>query len=172
MISQLGRVNPRGLGVIARTSSMHFKDSDRSIADIGSSLQVQYVLEGSVRRSGDRLRITAQLIQVQDQCNIWSQSYDRQVSEILSLQSEVAAEIAASVRENLGSSGSIMPAYHPRKTSTEAYEAYLKGRHYWNQRSEESLLKSVHYFNQAIMKDSDLAVAHCGINRYWPVAVS
>lgn len=163
MISQLGRVNPRGLGVIARTSSMHFKDSDKSITEIGADLQVEYVLEGSVRRAGDRLRITAQLIKVQDQCNVWSQSYDRQVSDILSLQTEVATQIAASVLQNLGSCGFVTAAYHPRVTSTEAYEAYLKGRHYWNQRSEESLLKSVHYFNQAITKDSDLAVAHCGL---------
>ncbi len=163
MISQLGRVNPQELGVIARTSSMHYKDSDEGVADIGAALQVEYVLEGSVRRSADRLRITAQLIQVEDQCNFWSQSYDRDLSDILSLQTEVAAQIAASVLAELGSSVPLKPLSHPGTTSTQAYEAYLKAKHYLSQRSEESLLKSVHYFNQALNKDPGLAVGYCGL---------
>jgi TolB-like protein/Flp pilus assembly protein TadD len=163
MISQLGRVNPQDLGVIARTSSMHYKDSDKGIAEIGADLQVEYLLEGSMRRSADRLRITAQLVHVEDQCNLWSQSFDREVSDILSLQTEVAAKIAASVLAQLGSSVPVKIVSHPGTTSAEAYEAYLKGRHYWNQRSDESLLKSIHYFNQAIDKDPELAVAYCGL---------
>jgi TolB-like protein len=163
MISQLGRVDPDHLGVIARTSSMHYKNSDKGIATIGSDLDVEYVLEGSVRRWGERMRITAQLISVKGQSNIWSQSYDRKVTDIFLLQAEVASRIAASIVAELHPPGGPHLPTSSGTTSSEAYEAYFKARNYWNQRTEESLLKAAHYFGQALTKDPKLAVAHCGL---------
>ena len=93
MITQLGRLNPGRLGVIARTSAMTYKRGDKDVRQIGSELQVDYVLEGSVRREGDRVRITAQLIQVSDQTHLWAESYERNQATTLVVQSEVAREI-------------------------------------------------------------------------------
>ena len=163
MISQLGRVSPDCMGVIARTSSMHYRNYDKGIAAIGADLDVEYILEGSVRRSGERVRITAQLISVKDQSNVWSQSYDREVADIFLLQTEVASRIAASIVAELKPESSPNSPPIGGTTSSEAYEAYLKARNYWNQRTEESLLKAVHYFGQALAKDPKLAVAHCGL---------
>ncbi len=163
MISQLGRVTPDCLGVIARTSSMHYRNYDKGIAAIGADLDVEYILEGSVRRWGERVRITAQLIRVKDQSNVWSQSYDREVADIFLLQTEVASRIAASIVAELKPASSLGSPPTGGTTSSEAYEAYLKARNYWNQRTEESLLKAVHYFGQALTKDPRLAVAHCGL---------
>jgi TolB-like protein/Flp pilus assembly protein TadD len=163
MISQLGRVSPDHLGVIARTSSMHYRNSDKGIAAIGADLDVEYILEGSVRRWGERVRITAQLISVKGQSNVWSQSYDREVADIFLLQTEVASRIAASIVAELHPARVSSASVTGGPTSSEAYEAYLKARNYWNQRTEESLLKAVHYFGQALAKDPKLAVAHCGL---------
>ena len=163
MISQLGRVSPDCLGVIARTSSMHYRNYDKGIAAIGADLDVEYILEGSVRRWGERVRITAQLISVKGQSNVWSQSYDREVADIFLLQTEVASRIAASIVAELKPAAGPNSPASSSTTSSEAYEAYLKARNYWNQRTEESLLKAVHYFGQALAKDPKLAVAHCGL---------
>jgi len=163
MISQLGRVSPEHLGVIARTSSMHYRNSDKGIAAIGADLDVDYILEGSVRRWGERVRITAQLINVKGQSNVWSQSYDREVADIFLLQTEVASRIAAAIMAELRPAGRAGTAPTGGQTSSEAYEAHLKARNYWNQRTEDSLLKAVHYFGQALAKDPKLDVAHCGL---------
>ena len=163
MISQLGRVSPDCLGVIARTSSMHYRNYDKGIAAIGADLDVEYILEGSVRRAGERVRITAQLISVKGQSNVWSQSYDREVADIFLLQTEVASRIAASIVAELNPGGAANSTKAGGTTSSEAYEAYLKARNYWNQRTEESLLKAVHYFSQALARDPKLAVAHGGL---------
>ncbi len=163
MISQLGRVNPDRLGVIARTSSMHYKNSDKGIATIGSDLDVEYILEGSVRRWGERVRITAQLISVKGQSSLWSEGYEGTVADIFLLQKEVASRIAASILAELTPGGDTSPPTSPGTISSEANEAYLKARNYWNQRTEESLLKAVHYFGQALTKDPQLAVAHSGL---------
>lgn len=163
MISQLGRVSPDCLGVIARTSSMHYRNCDKGIAAIGAELDVEYILEGSVRRWGERVRITAQLISVKGQSNVWSQSYDREVADIFLLQTEVATRIAASIVAELKPAASPNSSPIGGTTGSEAYEAYFKARNYWNQRTEESLLKAVHYFGQALAKDPKLAMAHCGL---------
>jgi TolB-like protein/Tfp pilus assembly protein PilF len=163
MISQLGRIDTALLGVIARTSSMHYKDSHKGISTIGAELGVEYILEGSVRRWGERVRISAQLISVKTQSNVWSQSYDREVADIFLLQTEVASQIAKSIVAELNSAASLKQDARAATTSREAYEAYLKARNYWDQRTEESLLKAVHYFTQAIKKDPKLAVAYSGL---------
>lgn len=163
MISQLGRVDPERLGVIARTSSMHYKDSEKAIPVIGAALGVEYILLGSVRRLDERVRITARLVSVGEEFNVWSQIYDREVMDIFLLQTEVASRIADSVLAKLESASAPKSRKRAATTSREAYEAYLKARNYWNQRTEESLLKAVHYFNRALAKDPQLAVAHCGL---------
>lgn len=169
MISQLGRVRPERLGVIARTSSMHYKGTEKSVTAIGQELNVDYVLEGSVRLCGDRARITAQLVQVTDQSNVWSQSYEHHLSDILVLQTEVASDVARRVVVELAPlPPEAIPAVPP-KIGGEAYEAYLKGRQYCSQRTEEGLLKAVHYFHRATAIDPKLAVAHSGLADayYW-----
>jgi TolB-like protein len=100
-IMRLGQMSPRRLGVIARTSSMVFKQTDKLVAQIGRELGVDYVLEGSVRREGDRVRITTQLIRVQDQIHLWAETYDRQLPGVLDIHSEIGAAIAAHVKLKL-----------------------------------------------------------------------
>lgn len=163
MISQLGRISPDRVGVIARTSSMHYKATDRTLSEIGQELGVDLVLEGSVQRSEDRVRISARLSEVQKQSTLWSDSYDRQLADIFSVQTTVAAEIAKSIVERL--TPQILKPFSPARTSNnvEAYEAYFRGRQYWNQRTEESLLKSLHYFTRAIENAPDLALGYTGL---------
>jgi TolB-like protein len=147
MINQLGRLHPERLGVIARTSAMNYKHASKGIDQIGRELGVDYVLEGGVRCAGERLRITAQLIQVSDQTHFWAESYERDLSDALALQSEVALAIASEINVKL------TPQQRTRLVNTRplipaAYEAYLKGRYSWNRRSEEGFKKSIEYFNQ------------------------
>jgi TolB-like protein/Flp pilus assembly protein TadD len=163
MISQLGRVSPERIGVIARTSSMHYKTSDRTVSDIGQELGVDLVLEGSVQRSGERVRISARLSEVQNQSTLWSETYDRQLADIFNLQTAVAGEIAKSIVEQLNPTMARPFPVPQSRSSVEAYEAYFKGRQYWNQRTEESLLKSVHYFTRAIEQDPALALGYSGL---------
>lgn len=162
MIAQLARLNPQRLGVIARTSAMKYKHTDRSIDVIGRELAVSYILEGSVRRSANRVRVTAQLIQVSDQSHLWSQSYDRALDDLLTLQSEVARAIAAEIRVQLTPEEQVRLA-SLRAVDPATYEAYLKGRYFWNRRTKESLDKSVNCFQQAIARDPGYAPAYAGL---------
>jgi TolB-like protein/Flp pilus assembly protein TadD len=162
MIAQLGRVQPGQLSVIARPSSMHYKGTGKRIDEIGRELRVNYILAGSVRRVGDRVRITAQLAQVHDQTQIWAESYDRSLPDILRLQSEVAQAIASEIKLALRPREQArLLGLHP--IDPDAYETYLKGRYYWNKRTEEALLKSAEYFRQAIEKNPTFALAYTGL---------
>jgi TolB-like protein/Tfp pilus assembly protein PilF len=162
MITQLGRMNPERLGVIARTSAMQYKNGTKTAQQIGQELQVSHILEGSVRRAAGRVRITAQLIQVSDQTHLWAESYERGASDILALQSEVAQAIARQIQiklmpqawQRLAASGSV---------SAQAYEAYLKGRYLWNQRTPQTLQKSIKFFEKAIQIDPAYATAYAGM---------
>jgi len=132
LITQLGSLEPGRLGVIARTSAMQYKDSHKDVRQISRELGVDYVLEGSVRREGERVRITAQLIQVKDQTHLWAKEYDRGLKDILGLESEVAGEVAREIRLRLTPAETArLAATHP--VDPEAYEMYLKGRYFWNQ---------------------------------------
>jgi TolB-like protein/Tfp pilus assembly protein PilF len=162
MISQLGRLNPTQLGVIARTSAMRYKRTDKSIDVIGRELGVSYVLEGSVRQTVDRVRVTAQLVQVSDQTPVWTDSFERGVGDLLALQSDVAHAIARQIGVQL-TAGEKVRLAEPRRVESEAYEAYLKGRYFWKRRSRDALEKSVHYFQQAIAIDSAFAPAYAGL---------
>ncbi|HEY6764272.1 MAG TPA: winged helix-turn-helix domain-containing protein [Candidatus Sulfotelmatobacter sp.] len=118
MIAQLGHLDPEHLGVIARTSVMHYKHTTEQVGQIGRELGVQYVLEGSLRREADRVRITAQLVQMTDQTHIWSHQYDRELKSLLALQGEIAQETADEIQLTLGGSGSHKPWAADRKLAS------------------------------------------------------
>jgi TolB-like protein/DNA-binding winged helix-turn-helix (wHTH) protein/Tfp pilus assembly protein PilF len=162
MITQLATLEPSRLGVIARTSVMSYKHGDRSIAHVGDQLHVQYVLEGSLRQSSGRVRITAQLIQVKDQTHIWAQDYDRNLGDVLTLEREVSGNVAREIQLELTSQEQANLA-QPRPVDPEAHELYLKGRFYWNQRTPNAFKKSVDYFEGAIRRDPNYAEAYVGL---------
>jgi TolB-like protein/DNA-binding winged helix-turn-helix (wHTH) protein/predicted Zn-dependent protease len=168
MISQLGNLDPAHLGVIARTSVMHYKHSQESIPQIGKDLGVQYVIEGSVRRDSERVRITAQLIQVKDQSHLWAREYDRELGHLLELQAEIAREVANEIEFSLSGRRPIEAAREaaaavPEAKSYEAYDLYLKGRYFWNKRTAEGFQQAVDYFQQAIDKDPKYGRAYAGL---------
>ncbi len=140
MIAQLGRMHPRQLGVIARTSAMLFKRAGKTVAQIGREMDVTYVLEGSVRCDGGRVRITAQLIETEGQTHLWADSYERSFQDSLSVQSEVAGRIArALANELLPAEFGTLVQVGP--SNTEAYHTYLKGRYHWNMPGDEGVEK-------------------------------
>jgi TolB-like protein/DNA-binding winged helix-turn-helix (wHTH) protein/Tfp pilus assembly protein PilF len=166
MIAQLGRIDPQHMGVIARTSVMHYKNSAEQLDQIGRELGVQYVLEGSVRRDSDKVRITAQLIRTKDQTHVWTHQYDREVNSLLSLQGEIAQEISDAIQVTLGERkpGEVSPPPIPHAPkSYAAYDLYLQGRYFWNKRTTQGLQQAVECFEQAIAKDPDYARAYAGL---------
>lgn len=163
MISQLGNLDPAHLGVIARTSVMHYKDSRASIPQIGKDLGVQYVIEGSVRRDSERVRITAQLIQVKDQSHLWAREYDRDLGHLLELQEEISREVANEIELSLSGRRPIEAAPAPGSKSYEAYDLYLKGRYSWNKRTTEGFRQAADYFQRSIDKDPNDSRAYAGL---------
>ena len=167
MIGQLGNLDPPHLGVIARTSVMHYKHSQESIPAIGKDLGVQYVIEGSVRRDAKRVRITVQLIQVKDQSHLWARQYDRDLGDLLELQEEVAREVANEIEFSLSGRRPIEPAHAAAPVrganSYETYDLYLKGRYFWNKRTGDGFRQAAGYFQQAIDKDPNFARAYAGL---------
>jgi TolB-like protein len=162
MITDLGKLNPQAMGVIARTSAMKYKNSKEDVAQIARALRVGYVLEGSVRREGNEARISAQLIQVSDQSHLWAQNYQRNVKDILSVQTDVARAIADKVQVKLNpQSKASAEGSQPR--NAEAYDDYLEGRYAWNERSIASMARGVEYFQQAIDQDPNYAAAYAGM---------
>jgi TolB-like protein/DNA-binding winged helix-turn-helix (wHTH) protein/tetratricopeptide (TPR) repeat protein len=162
MITQLGRLDPQRLGVIARTSAMSYKHSTKGIDQIGRELGVSYVLEGSARREGGRVRITAQLIQVRDQSHVWAAEYDRVLQSVLGIQTEVASAIGDEVRLKLTPAQRAHRAHLP-VVNPEAYEAYLKGRYFMEKWTEEGTRVGREYFQQALQKDPNYALAYAGL---------
>jgi TolB-like protein/DNA-binding winged helix-turn-helix (wHTH) protein/Flp pilus assembly protein TadD len=162
MIAQLGKLNPERLTVISRGSVAKYKDSRLAANQIGRELRADYLLQGSVRRASERVRITVQLIQVRDQTDLWAESYDRELKDMLTLQDSVARIIAKQIHITL------TPGQQTRLPSRanldpEAYEAYLKGRYYWNKRTADGLQKALLYFQQAINKDPTYGAAYSGL---------
>jgi TolB-like protein/DNA-binding winged helix-turn-helix (wHTH) protein/Tfp pilus assembly protein PilF len=155
------------LRVISRTSATHFKGSRETLPSIGRQLNVDAIIEGSVTRFEDRVRITAQLIDVQTDHHLWARTYERDLKDILALQDEVARDIAAEIRINLTpQEQSRLTA--ERKTSPRAYDAYLRGRYLWSQRNAEAITKAVGYFQQAVREDPKFALAYSGLSDcYW-----
>src|SRR5260370_12182056 len=142
IITELGCLSPQRLGVIARTSAMQYKRTSKGIDQIGRELGVDYIVEGAVRRDGSRLRITAQLIRASDQTHLWAHSYERQLQDVLLLQSELAAAIAAEVQVQLVPD-SRSPAVSGRRGNPEAYSAGLKARFFWNRRTPDDLYRAL-----------------------------
>ena len=147
-----------GLRVTARTSAFVFQKRERDIRKIAHTLGVQTVLEGSVRESGSRLRITAQLINSTDGYHLWSQAYDREKADVFAIQDDIAGAIARAL---------LLRLYHRRTVNIQAYEAYLKARYYMWKLTPESFAKSRQYYEQAIALDPEFALAHCGYAEHY-----
>jgi len=159
MISSVSRT--KELRVIARTSIIKYKGAKKSVAEIGRELNVGCVLEGSVRKSGDRVRITAQLVGTSDEETVWSQDYDRQIQDVFAIQSDVSQKVAEALREQVLGSRASEPKAVTR--STEAYVNYLRGRQSWNMRNEEGLKKAVEFFGKALSADPGYAKGYTGL---------
>jgi TolB-like protein/DNA-binding winged helix-turn-helix (wHTH) protein len=163
-ISQLGRLNPEQLGVIARTSVMGYKHKDERLDQIGRDLSVQYVLENSLRESGDHLRLTAQLIQVKDQTHLWSQDYDYPPKDVLNVEDEVAKAVAREIQLRLTSQQQVELS-RPRPANPEAFDAYLQGHYYFEQDSDKDTDMAARYFERATQLDPSYALAWVGLSR-------
>src|ERR1700693_4393898 len=151
------------LRVISRTSAMHYKDGNKTAPQIGKELGVDALVEGSVERVGDHVRIRAQLIDCATDRHLWAQSYDREMKDVLSLQTEAAKEIAEQVRGSVSPPQPTSRPANPEPVNPDAYEAYLKGRYFWNKRTQDGLNKSIEYFGEAIAKDPSFAAAYAGL---------
>ena len=161
-ITDLGQLSPENLGVIARTSAMAYKHTDKTIGQIGRELGVDYILEGSVRREGGKARVSAQLIRVSDQTHLWAENYDRELADMLDVQNDLGRSIAEQVSANLTPQRQIELS-KKHIVNPEAYDLYLKGRFYWNQRTPGAIKESIGYFVQATAKDPNFALAYAGL---------
>ncbi len=161
-ISDLGQLAPEKLGVIARTSAMAYKQTTKTIGQVGQELGVDYVLEGSVRRDAGKVRVSAQLIRVRDQTHVWAHNYDRELHDLLVFQNELGSAIAEQVQIQLDPQRK-MELARRRTVDAEAYEDYLKGRHFWYQFRLDSLNKSIDYYERALGKDPNYAPAYAGL---------
>ncbi len=158
LINALAKIE--GLRVVARTSAFEFKGKSVDVREIGGKLNVGAVVEGSVRRSGERLRVTAQLINVADGYHLWSEAYERPLKDVFAVQDEISRAIADALRLEL------VPRGQPVRRPTGdllAYDFYLQGRSFWNRRTAADLLRAIKYFIRAIEQDSGFALAHAGL---------
>jgi TolB-like protein/Flp pilus assembly protein TadD len=160
LITDLAQIG--SLKVISRTSSMQYKRTKKSLPQIASELHVDGIVEGTVLREGDRVRITAQLLYGPTDRHLWAQSYERSLRDVLALQNEVARAITLEIKVSLTPQEKLRLAT-ARPVNLEAHEAYLKGRFYWNTRNEEGFRKAIEYFNEAIQKDPGYALGYCGL---------
>jgi len=160
LISDLGQIS--ALRVISRTSVMAYKRARKPLPQIARELNVDAVVEGTVLRSGDRVRITAQLIEASSDKHLWSQSYEGELRDTLALQNQVAKAIADAIRINLNPQEQAA-LKNVRVVNPEAYESYLKGRYFWNKRTADGLKVALAYFNQAVDEDPKYAQAYSGL---------
>ena len=166
MIAQLGQRCRGRIGVVARWSSMVFKGSTERTREIGRALRADYLLEGSVRREGDRVRITARLVETAGETHLWAETYDRHLADCFSVQADVAARIAESLTLELVPDAP--PPSHGSVGSVSAYQEYLKGRYHWNnwlRPDDEGVEQALAGFNEAIRLDRNFAPAHAGLAR-------
>jgi TolB-like protein/DNA-binding winged helix-turn-helix (wHTH) protein/Flp pilus assembly protein TadD len=162
IIAELSRYNPEKLGVIARTSSMAYRITNKQVQQIGHELGADYVVESSLRAEGEHMRITAQLVRAQDQTHLWSADYDRTLRNLFSLEDEVAQAIALNIGIKLTSATQARLSAQ-RPINPDAYLAYLRGRYYWNKRSPDALEQSISQFQRAIQLDPAYALAYDGL---------
>lgn len=154
--------------VIARTSVMRYRGTTKGVSEIGSELRVGTILEGSVRRAGNRVRVTAQLVDAASEEQIWSDSYDRELVDIFAIQSEIAKEVAVALGVALPPSSGTS---HRPDPSLTAFKAYLKGRSLWNRRSTEHVKAALRCFEEALASDPEYAEAHSGIADCYSILV-
>ncbi len=160
ILTRLAKVSD--LKVVSRTSTQHFKSSPDNLPQIAKQLGVMHVLEGSVQKSNDQVRVNVQLINALTDAHLWAETFDRKLTDIFSVESEIAKTVADTLQAKL--SGSEKTAMSKKPTANpEAYELYLKGRFFWNKRTGPDLRKAIDYFNQAIAKDPNYAVAYSGL---------
>jgi TolB-like protein len=160
IITQLARIQPERLAVIARTTAMHFKGAARRLGEIARELAVDYVIEGSVRGTGERVRVAAQLITAADETHVWAQNYDRELRDLLSLETEVAGAVAKEIRLTLDpTSPKPTPAIVP-----QAYDHYLRGRYLLNRMTPQSIGQSIGWFQKAVQAQPDCALAYASIS--------
>lgn len=162
LITSLSRLDPEQLGVIARTSSMFYKNRPVRADQVGRELGVDYVVEGTVRADADKVRATAQLIRSRDQSNLWADSYDVPNAEAMTLQREITRRVARALAINL-LPGRQTALERASTTDASAYDAYLSGRYQWNRRTEAGLTEAVQDFETAIAHDSGFAAAYAGL---------
>ncbi|WP_353267011.1 protein kinase [Gemmatimonas sp.] len=154
-----------GLHVASRTSAFRFRGSELDIRDIGEQLNVAWVLEGSVRRAGPKLRVTAQLVNAATGFQLWSERYDREMTDVFEIQDEIVGSIVGALVPALLASGAPATTAAVRRPTDnlEAYELYLKGRSFWHQRSPATVRVAIQCFEQAIVLDPNYALAYCGL---------
>jgi TolB-like protein/DNA-binding winged helix-turn-helix (wHTH) protein/Tfp pilus assembly protein PilF len=161
LIANLAKI--RSLRVIPRSTAMAYKGTRKPLSQIASELNVDAVFEGTVLRVGDRVRITAELVQVSTDRHLWAETYESQMGDILALQNRVSSAIVNEIRINLTPEDQERLARNPA-VAPEAYENYLKGRYYWNKRSDENLTRAIKYFEQATMQAPQYALAYAGMS--------
>jgi TolB-like protein/Tfp pilus assembly protein PilF len=150
------------LKVISRTSTQHFKSAPDNLPQIAKQLGVAHILEGSVQKSNDQVRVNVQLINAMTDAHLWADTYDRKLTDIFAVESDIAKTIAETLQAKL--TGSEKSSIEKAPTANpEAYELYLKGRFFWNKRSGVDLRKAIDYFNQAVAKDPKYALAYAGL---------
>jgi TolB-like protein/Tfp pilus assembly protein PilF len=159
LIADLAQV--KGLRVISRTSSMQYKNQSKPLPQVAQELGVGLVVEGSVARSGDRIRVTAQLIDAEHDEHLWARTYDRKSHDVLGLQAEVAAAIVGEVKGVAAAQRPAPVAEQP--VNPAAYDLYLRGRHAWNGRTPQGFVEARRYFDEAIRQDPTFALAHAGL---------
>src|SRR5262245_26894076 len=163
MIAQLGQLCRDRIGIISRHSSMVFKDSGRRASDIGEALRADYLLEGSARREGDHVRITARLIESVSETHLWVETYEPDLTGYLSIQKDVAARIARSLAMELIPQEPHSP--QPVSSNSAAYQSYLKGRYCWNMLADQGLESAIAHYDEATHLDPSFALAHVGMAR-------
>ena len=162
MITELARLNPSQLGVIARTSVMPYKNGSKGTRQIANELGLNYIVEGSVIRSSARVRVTVQLIKTSDQTHLWAYEYERDFKDILEVQGEIARAVARAIHLQLRPDAGSRPS-QTRTTQPDAYDAYLKGRYFWWKRNAAAYQRAKAYFQQAIRLDPGYAPAYAGL---------
>lgn len=165
LITDLGKVE--GLRVVSRNSAFQFKGKPADVRKVGQSLRVSSILEGSVQRVGDRLRITAQLVGVSDGCQVWSERFDRRMEDVFAIQDEIVFNIVSSLRARLTGATPVEIAARRRPENMEAYNLYLKGRYHYIRQTAEGLSKAVELFQQAVAEDPGYAPPWAGLAEYY-----
>jgi adenylate cyclase len=150
------------LKVTSRTSTQHYKSVPENLAEIAKQLGVAHILEGSVQKSGDAVRVNVQLIKAANDSQVWAETFDRKLTDIFSVESDVAKAIADQLRAHITRQEEQVIAAKPTK-NIEAYDAYLRGRYFWNKRTSDGIKHAIEHFQQSIERDPDFALGHAGL---------